>query len=140
MGEREKREKRPYVVKPERDAGNDAWRNYIKQRGKYATAGEWQEMLEVLGKDAAQEEWDQYLNICGLSENAGDEESTGNKRYEFGMDEALSEDWMNAEDDAATHQREGDHNPFCPLRVGIGLNAQIDQPGDRPIEDLFDED
>lgn len=128
-------EVRPDITKPGKKDSNETWRDYINQLGKFASAGEWQDMLEVLGADATQEEWDQYLDICGLNQDAGDEEDKENTRYGYGFDEAFDEDWIKAEDDASTHQQETDHNPFCPLRFGTGLNVEIDQPGDDPVGD-----
>jgi len=128
-------EQRPNITKPRRKDGHKAWRSYINQLGKFAQAREWQEMLEVLGTEATQYEWDLYLEIAGFSENAGNEESNGYTQYGHGFDEAFDEDWIQAEDDASTHRKETDHNPFCPLRFGTGLNVKIDQPGDDPVGD-----
>lgn len=86
-------------------------------------------MAKDKAKSPLQQEWDARLASEGMPDNLPLDSSLG-RRVSLGLG-TKSERQERAEDGGRYH------SGTCPIRLGYGLNDEIDQPGDNPVERRF---
>lgn len=86
-------------------------------------------MARDKAKSPLQQKWDAYLASQGMPANLPLDSSLG-ERVSIGLG-VKSERQERAEDGGRYH------SGSCPIRLGYGLNDEVDQPGDNPVERLF---
>ncbi|MBP7876104.1 hypothetical protein KA012_03880 [Candidatus Woesebacteria bacterium] len=77
-----------------------------------------------------QKEWDIILTAEGMPPRL--------KREPFGKRIELGDGLGGKTDDEENEEDfERKHSRVCPLTLGKGINVNIDQPGDNPVENIF---